>query len=477
MNLDLQALWQTPNAILAIAVVLGLAVFFHEAGHFLTARLCGIGVEEFALGFGPVLWKRRWGATLYTLRALPFGGFARIAGMEPGTTDDPNGLYNKAKWVQALVFVGGVSMNIALALLFFWAAVFIYGVPDPEAQTVTIQRAFPGGAGERAGFLPGDRVVSVDNYQKSLLIQEVKRGSVAARWGLIPGMTVQYVDGKRVALAGEMVDLLADKPGQRVKLVVLDPRATSPGELFREMNVVVPEAVATRLATLANDPARGETAIGDALGVTWAPLNVTALSDYIAQRPETPLRVKVLRNGTEVVLTVTPAVRWERVAEPGPNGTVRTPHRQVGRIGVVLAPPSRRPTLKEGLEHAVYGTIGSVVLMIKSLQAMLQREISADLGGPIAIMAMTAEQARIGWSAVLSWGGLISANLAIINLLPIPPFDGFHLVMVGWEVVTRRRISERARNAILVLGFVLVLFIFAAFTYKDILNLVRYRTP
>jgi len=115
--------------------------------------------------------------------------------------------------------------------------------------------------------------------------------------------------------------------------------------------------------------------------------------------------------------------------------------------------------------------------MIKSLQAMLQREISADLGGPIAIMAMTAEQARIGWSAVLSWGGLISANLAIINLLPIPPFDGFHLVMVGWEVVTRRRISERARNAILVLGFVLVLFIFAAFTYKDILNLVRYRTP
>ena len=129
------------------------------------------------------------------------------------------------------------------------------------------------------------------------------------------------------------------------------------------------------------------------------------------------------------------------------------------------------------MKSAVFGTVESVAIMVGSLRAMIKREISPELGGPIAIMAMTAEQARIGWSAVLSWGGLISANLAVVNLFPIPPFDGFYLVMIGWEALTRRRISERARNIILVAGFFIVVVVFAAFTYRDILNLLLYRTP
>ncbi len=477
MHLDLNALLQTPNAALAVAVVLGLAIFFHEAGHFITARLCGIGVDEFAVGFGPLLWQRRRGATLYSLRLLPFGGFARISGMDPGTYDDPDGLYQKQRWMQAIVFVGGVTMNIVLAMLFFVVVAFWQGLPDPTAQTVLVTRAFPGSPAAAAGFRAGDEVVALDGNRRTLFIGDVKPGSLAQRWGLVPAMTIAYLDDRPVALAGEVAAALAKAGGRKLTLTVVDPDATTPRELFRHLEVTVPPELADRLSPVADDPRRAEPLLASALGLDWTPLNTSALSDYIAQRPGRRVTMTVERKGELVNLAVVPEARWERVAEPGPNSTIRTPHRQVGRIGVVLSPAMRRPGVVEGVKQAVVGTFQSIGLMITSLRAMVQREISAELGGPIAIMALTAEQAKIGWSAVLSWGGLISANLAIVNLLPIPPFDGFHLVMVGWEALTRRRVSDRVRNLILVGGFFFVVFVFAAFTYRDILNLVRYRTP
>lgn len=477
MDLDLNALLQTPNAALAIAVVLGLAIFFHEAGHFITARLCGIGVEEFAMGFGPLLWQRRRGATVYSLRLLPFGGFARISGMDPGTYDAPDGLYQKPRWMQAIVFVGGVTMNIVLAMLFFVVVAFWQGLPDPTAQTVLVTRAFPGSPAAAAGFSAGDQVVALDGNRRTLFLEDVKPGSLAQRWGLVPGMVIAYLDDQPVALAGEVAAGLAKAGGRKLTVTVVDPGATTPGELFRRIDVTVPAELADQLEPVADNPARSEPLLASALGVEWGPLNTSALSEYIARRPGRRVTMTVQRKGQLVSLAVVPQARWERVAEPGPDGSIRTPHRQVGRIGVVLSPPMRRPGVFEGVKQSVVGTFQSIALMITALRAMIQREISAELGGPIAIMALTAEQARIGWSAVLSWGGLISANLAILNLLPIPPFDGFHLVMVGWEALTRRRVSDRVRNFILVAGFFFVIFIFAAFTYHDIINLVRYRTP
>jgi len=477
MNLDLQSLLQMPNAILAIAVVLGLAIFFHEAGHFLTARLCGIPVEEFAIGFGPLLWKRRWGDTLYSLRLLPFGGFARIAGMDPGTYDEPDGLYRKPKWMQALVFVGGVTMNLVLAFLFFLVVVFWQGLPDPDNPAVLVTRVFPDYPAAQAGFRPGDQVVALDGNRHPCTIEKLEPGKLAEQWHLREGMSFAYVNDTPVAFVGELAAALAKAGPGEVTLTLVNPDATTPGELFIHVKVKVSEDLAARLAQVANKPGRAEALLASVLGVQWAKLNTAAMSDYIARRPGRAVTVTVQRKDQLLDLVVRPRARWERVAEPGPNGTLRTPHKQVGRIGVVLSLPMRRPTVAEGFYNAAYSTVASVALMITSLRAMIQRQISADLGGPVAIMAMTAEQAKIGWSAVLSWGGLISANLAIVNLLPIPPFDGFHLLMVGWEALFRRRVSDRVRNLIVVVGVFFVLILFGFFTYRDILNLVRYRTP
>lgn len=477
MSVDVNALIQAPNAILAIVVVLGLAILFHESGHFFTARLCGVGVEEFAVGFGPILWRRRWGATTYSLRVLPFGGFARIAGMEPGTFDDPDGLYAKPRWMQAAVFAGGSAMNLVLALLFFLVVILWRGVPDPTAVSVLVERTLPGTPAAAAGFMGGDEIVAIDGYRRSAVVEEVLPGSLAERWGLAKNYSIYSVDGTRVAMAGELARVLGDTNNRRHELVVVNPDAERIPELYVRLSVEVPASVAKRLADAASSPSRAEAAAAKELGVTWAPLTTGTLADYIAVRPGKPLTITVLRQGEQVEITVRPRPVWERVAEPGASGTLQTPHRQVGRIGVVLSTPLRRPGVGEAIVGAARATVDSVVLMINAIRAMIMREISPELGGPVAIMAVTAEQAKIGWAAVLNWGGLISANLAIVNLLPIPPFDGFHLVMVGWEAVTRRRINERVRAAIMVAGFMIVIAIFAAFTYNDILNLLRYRTP
>ena len=143
----------------------------------------------------------------------------------------------------------------------------------------------------------------------------------------------------------------------------------------------------------------------------------------------------------------------------------------------MLTVPRRRPGVFEGLWLAARDTVGSILAMIGALRAMIAREISPDVGGFVAIVAMTAEQAKIGWAAVFQWTGLISANLAILNLLPLPPLDGFYMVLLGWEILTRRRVSERVRIAIVAAGVVFVILVAALITYRDIINLVKYRTP
>lgn len=477
-DFGLETLMRAPNAILAVAVVLGLAILFHEAGHFLAARLCGIGVEEFAIGFGPVLWRRRWGNTLFSLRLLPFGGFARIAGMEAGQADLPGGLYTRPRYVQAFVFVAGVLMNVVLAVILFATVIFWQGLPDEKRQGVMVSRPIRGTPAAQAGFRSGDQLLAVDGHRDNLGIAQVQPGTLAARAGLRRGMYISFVDEKMVAVPSDLLAAMASASPQGIVLTVVDPDAQRLRDMYRRVRIIVPPPLREKAAALLKKPpVAADQAVGRLIGVSWSGLSTAGIADYIALRPGKAIVFTVLRAGQVVELTVIPKPTWERVVEIGLDGMVRTPHRQVGRIGIVLATPRRQPGLAEGLKSAVYATAGSVTAMVAAIKAMLSREIEAELGGPIAIMAMTAEQARIGWDAVLNWGGLISANLAVLNLFPFPPFDGAHLLMALLEAIARRRISERVRIGITAVGIVVVLILFAAFTFNDIVNLVRYRTP
>jgi regulator of sigma E protease len=476
--IDINRLLAMPNAILAVAVVLGLAVFFHEAGHFLAARLCGIGVEEFAIGFGRPLWQRRRGATLYSLRMLPLGGFARITGMEQGEADVPGGVYTKPRYTQALVFASGALMNVVLALLLFVVVIFWRGLPDIKATGITVDRPLSGSAAAKAGFKAGDRIVTIDGHRVCLVVKGISAEGLGAKSGLAKGMAIVWGGRHKVAVPADLLAVVRAADGKPMRIVVEDPKAKSLQGIYKPLDVPVSEELrALAEFTPKEPPATIDELIGHALGVEWAAMTSGAMADYIGVRPGKPVAVALDREGQQMVLTTVPTAQWEREPELGPDGTLQTPHRLVGRIGVLLGTPHRKAGFVEGMRAAAWSTVGSVATVVGALHAMATRQISPDVGGPISIMAMTAEQARIGWDAVLGLGGLISANLAVVNLFPFPPFDGFYLLMTGWEGITRRRINERWRHAFLAAGFILIICLFLVFTYRDVFNLVRYRTP
>ncbi len=476
MQVDLSALLSTPNAILAVAFVLGACIFVHELGHFLAARANGIPVEEFAIGLGPVIFRRRRGETVYSLRLIPFGGFARIAGMEPGEQDLPNGLYAKPKWVQAMVFTGGAFMNIVLAMVMFAVVIFWQGVPVEGAREVVVNKVLPGTPAQRAGLQPGDRIVAVDGCTLSTVVSEAQPGGLAAGLGMDEDAQLYYVAGRRVAAAAEIADAVADAGPGQIAVIWIPPEVTRPKEMFRRSSIPASSADVQAMAA-ASTAAAKEAAVQRWLGCKFEPLSVGSIADYVALRPGERIELTIRRGDQLLTIPITPRRVWERVVEPGPGGKVLTPHRQVGRIGVVLTVPRRRPGLLEGLWLATRDTVGSIVAMVGALRAMIAREISPDVGGFVAIVAMTAEQAKIGWAAVFQWTGLISANLAVLNLLPVPPLDGFYMVLLGWEILTRRRVSERVRIAIVAAGVVFVILVAALITYRDIVNLIKYRTP
>ena len=615
MPFDINKLMAMPNAILAVAVVLGMAIFFHEAGHFLMARLCGIGVDEFSVGFWKPLWQRRvsgpnlmpgwsfesmeaglfaadapfsvvadprastskadvhaalsrsgkcvyswvgvsacteyvsslwvrgsgagtlfvatddlserlasvpvtasadwrevsltWNSaglggvavgfqddasdegevwlgdcytglagTLYSLRVIPVGGYAKIVGMEPGEMDMPGGIYAAPRYKQAAVFAAGVGMNVVFAMILFLIVVFWKGLPDANVTGITVDRPLSGSAAAKAGFLPGDKVDLIDGHKVCLLIDKVNPKGVAAKAGLIKNMAIGFAWDEKVAVPTDLLALITANNVKVLPLVVEDPKAKSLGEIYKRVDMPATEELrALAEFTPTESPEKLDELVGRALGVEWAPMTSGAMADYIGRRPERKIDVAVLRQGRPVVISVVPTAQFERQPELGPTGMLVTPQRRVGRIGVLLGAPRRPAGFVEGVKTAALSTVGSVTGVVTALHAVATRQISAEGSGPVGIIAMTAEQARIGWDAVLSLGGLISANLAVVNLLPVPPFDGFYVLMVGWEGVTRRRVNEHIRHTLVAAGFIVIIALLFVLTYKDIFNIVRYGTP
>jgi regulator of sigma E protease len=147
--------------IIAVIFVFGLLVFVHELGHFLTAKAVGMRVDEFAIGFGPKLMHRQRGETLYSLRAIPLGGFNKIAGMDPDEKQDEKSFYSKSVWARMFVIVAGSAMNFLLPVILFFLVFMLSGIDTPSNEPV-IGSVMPERPAAAAGLLPGDKIVAVN---------------------------------------------------------------------------------------------------------------------------------------------------------------------------------------------------------------------------------------------------------------------------------------------------------------------------
>jgi regulator of sigma E protease len=422
--------------LLAFVFVLGVLIFVHELGHFLAARRIGVRVLTFSLGFGPKLLSVRRGDTEYCLSAVPLGGYVKMAGETPDEplTGREDEFLSKSKWQRFQVLMMGPLMNILLAFVLTWV-VLLRGAEIPAYldRAPVVGAVAAGSPAERAGIRPGDRLVSI-------------AGRDVTTWE-DAGVAIGIKARRQVA-----IELVRDGRTQTVRVT---PDAEGK---FEVGNIgVLPDSRPAILALVSGEPAQkaGLKPRDVVLSVNGARmLNGAQLSETIAKYPNRPITLGVERSGSPMSFTLTPALR-------GNKGMIGI---QIGEETRVIQPGPAQAFSLSLQKNYEYGS-----LIFRTLAGLLTRETSPrQLMGPVAIAQLSGEYAALGWIPLLSLMAMISLNLGILNLLPIPVLDGGHIFIMAMEAIARRDFSAKVKENMLLAGFVVLMLLMVTVIYNDL---------
>ena len=449
------------TTLVSFVVVLGVLILVHEFGHFIVARLSGVGVERFSIGFGPVLLRMRGKVTEYCISLFPLGGYVKMMGddenpLEGGKSGelDPRKAFNlKPLAVRFLIMFAGPAMNFVLAAVIFALVFAILGRPVAPAVVGRVDEA---GAAAAAGLKTGDRITAVN------------------------GRPVQYWEDVQAAVQdsrGEGLALSVVGPaGERTTRLV--PARTKSRDLFGDEREAwdigarpyAPPAIGEVVSGFPAEKAGLKS--GDVLvTLEGAPvLSWDELAEAIHQRPSQPTRLEVKRGSETFAVTIVP----NSVKERGPDGK----EVDVGRIGISPAPAvafvrsNPLQAAREGLERTVEVTALTAVGLYKIVVGQLDRK---NIGGPIQIAVTAGEQARQGLPSLAFFTAVISVNLFLLNLLPVPMLDGGHLLFFVCEAVLGRPLSVRKREVAQQVGFVLLMLLMVYAVYNDLERIGLFR--
>jgi regulator of sigma E protease len=425
--------------LLSFAFVLGVLVFVHELGHFVAAKRVGIRVLKFQLGFNPTIFSFRRGDTEYAIGALPLGGYVKMAGDSPEEprTGHADEFLSKSKWERFQVLIMGPVMNILLA--FVLTSIVLYQgaeVPAYEDQPPIVGVTLPDSPAAQVGIEPGDRVMSVADHRVDTWEQfEIAIGTRPNR-----DLTLELLRNGRVITK---------------KVTPTVP----PGESRFEVGYVgvLPDVHPHIPSLVPGDPAdKAGLKVGDVvLAVDGHPIVFSSqLKEAISKHPGAPIAMSILRGGEPRTVTVTPARRGE-IGWIGIGIQDAIKHVKPGPIDAI------RMSVKKNVEYS--GLIGQTVW------GLITRQTSPkQLMGPVAIAQMSGESASLGWVALFSFMAMISLNLGLVNLLPIPVLDGGHIFIMALEGLARRDFSIRVKEKMLLAGFVLILMLMVTVIYNDL---------
>ncbi len=422
-------------------VVLGVLVAFHELGHFLAARWVGVKVLKFSLGFGPKLFGRQIGETEYLLSAIPLGGYVKLFGedeTEATTQEDrARSFAHQGLWGKVLIVAAGPGFNFILAYFIFagWLATGApLFVPTFQDLTPDIEAMVPGSPADTAGIQIGDHVSRVNGQAISTrteLFDAVAKSNGLAltleikRDGQVKTLTVTptTAPGPRAS---------AQEPGYYLGVEETPPLVTS----------VMQGSPAMKAGLQAGDRVvniEGQTIY------TWS-----QMTGIVKENPNRQLQIEVLREGHRVSLTVIPSAEKAMV-----NGQPV----EVGKIGISGPGRSimRSSTPLLSLYDGLGATWGWTELTAIGLYKMIVGDISSkNIGGPLTIANISGEAAAQGASSVVFLIAILSINLGVLNLLPIPILDGGHLLFFLIEGILRKPLGERQREVAQQAGLVLL---------------------
>jgi len=451
--------------VLAALVTLTLLIFVHELGHFAVAKWVGVRVERFSIGFGPALIERNWGGTSYRIAAIPFGGYVKMFGETPDAPVSPEerdvSFTHKPVAQRMAVIFAGPAVNLLFPIVLF-TGLFMAGMPVLRPLVGEVE---PGSPAAEAGIEVGDEIVSVaghpvvgwDEVGKAMLNATVPAVPVAVRRG--DGDVL--VEVPRVVEEGE--DLLGD-PQPAVRLGARPALPAVVGSLQPDMPAAEAGLITgDRIVAIDGDPIQ-----------SWRQMALV-----IRARPGEPLRVEIERAGKTSETTLVPqAVDNEHA------GTEGEPDK-VGRIGIGSGdfPPDaygvRRLAPLAAVAAASERTVELSGLVVRGMVKLFQREIPAEtIGGPIMIVQEAGKQAKRGITDLIFFMAMISINLGLLNLLPIPILDGGHLLICAVEAVTGRRSNQRFLEVAQQLGLALLLTLMVFASYNDVMRLIgAYPSP
>lgn len=354
------------NTVISFILVLGLLIFVHELGHFLFAKLFGVRVLKFSLGFGPKVYGRTHGETEYLISAFPLGGYVKMFGENPdeqslSSEDRRDSFAHKSVWQRFFIVLAGPLFNLLFALVLFCGLFLAIGVPEPQDTTI---------------------------------IGRVSENSPAAEAGLMAQDVIEQINGQPVTQWLDVLDSVKESGGQ-------------------------------------------------------------------------PLAFQIKRGEERISLVVTPAmdkvknIFGEEVEQRYMIGVVKADALVYERVGVI-----------QSIEAAFAQTWMYISLTVMGFLKLIQRVVPmSELGGPILIAQLAGQQLEAGWVHLVFFMGLLSVNLGILNLLPIPVLDGGHLVFLTLEALRRKPLSERVQIVAQQVGMVilgsLMLFVF----YNDLVRI------
>ncbi|MBC7925679.1 MAG: RIP metalloprotease RseP [Bryobacteraceae bacterium] len=424
-----------------LLVLIGVMILIHELGHFWAARLFDVRVDVFSFGFGPRLFGFQRGETDFRFSAVLFGGYVKMAGELPGEeATDPRSFGAKPRWQRLIIAFAGPAMNIILAVALL-AGLFMVRYPklanaDAPATIGYVGKDTPAAA---AGLQPGDVIVQIDDFRdpkwEDLLLREVASAKKA--------MDIGYI-----------------RAGQRLHTrvtPVLDARTGVGSAGWEERNEVQVAAVVPKADAERKGLQRGDVLV--AVNGT-AIQSLATLHDAIRGSEGKAVRLSWRRNGQEFASDVKPA--WSE-------------DEKRWLIGVQLERPVIITTLAfpDALRESVRQNLKGASLIYQFLQGLIEQRMSAkSLEGPIGIARLSGDAAREGPTAFFGLMAMVSLNLAVFNLLPIPILDGGMILMLLIEILMRRDMSLQFKEAVFKVGMVFLMVVVVFVLYNDISKLL-----
>lgn len=424
--------------VITVAILFGLTIFVHELGHFLVARWCGFQADVFSIGFGPALWKRKFGGTVYKIGMIPFGGYVALPQLDPtgmslvqGTPEDspesaPRILPVMPAWKRILVSMAGAVGNILFAIVLAWA-VYLIGKPaTPAEQSALVGYVATNSGAYASGLRIGDEVRSVNgepihNWTDFLM--------ACSRYKTVDVTFVRQGTQQVISMPGE--ESLFKTYGRSLCMVFVADPGMSAARAGLKRGDIITELDGHEI------------------------ISQQQLINLVAERKGRTVPIAYRRDGQVLRSDVTPDF------DPGT---------QQVRIGIQFNPtevdfdrvvhPTPRAQLSEH-SLAIFRTLKALTTPSQS------KATSKQVGGPLAILISYYFIVKASLMVAVFFTGFLNVNLAILNLLPIPILDGGHIVFCLFELVFRRPVPPRVVTVSTNVFATLLIAVFLLLTYRD----------